>query len=155
LPDRFQDGIYTDAQTLLDSQRDQVRITGPVVEDPSWQARAGTGFDKSHFQVDWDRRVVTCPAGHQSISWGHLTKRKISYANKSKSWGRHASPTSTCMKSWGWYICLGEPAAFRGRRRESLSERRMREIRMSGAMRGMWKRGYGQANEAPLNESGG
>lgn len=61
---------YTDAQMLLDSQQDyRVRITGPVAEDPSWQARAGTGFDKAHFQVDWDRRVVTCPAGHQSTSW--------------------------------------------------------------------------------------
>ncbi len=61
---------YTDAQVLLDSQKDyQVTITGPVADDPGWQARADTGFDKSQFLVDWDRRVVTCPAGRQSISW--------------------------------------------------------------------------------------
>lgn len=61
---------YTDAQVLLDSQRNhQVTITGPVAEDPSWQARAGTGFDKAHFAVDWDGQVVTCPSGKQSISW--------------------------------------------------------------------------------------
>lgn len=61
---------YTDAQVLLDSQRNyQVTITGPVAEDPSWQARAGTGFDKAHFAVNWDGQVVTCPSGKQSISW--------------------------------------------------------------------------------------
>ena len=30
---------------------------------------AEEGFDKSQFVVDWDRQVVTCPAGKQSISW--------------------------------------------------------------------------------------
>ena len=61
---------YTSAQVLLDSQRDyQVAIVGPVADDPSWQARADKGFAKADFQVDWDRQVVTCPAGHQSGSW--------------------------------------------------------------------------------------
>lgn len=40
-----------------------------MADDPSWQARGGTGFDKSHFIVEWDQQVVTCPAGKQSISW--------------------------------------------------------------------------------------
>jgi transposase len=44
-------------------------IVGPVAEDPSWQGRADEGFDKSQFLVDWDRHVVTCPAGKQSLSW--------------------------------------------------------------------------------------
>ncbi|HKI20527.1 MAG TPA: transposase, partial [Isosphaeraceae bacterium] len=61
---------YTDAQVFVDSQCEYgVTIVGPVAEDPSWQARAGEGFDKGSFEVDWDRRVVTCPAGKQSISW--------------------------------------------------------------------------------------
>jgi transposase len=60
---------YTDAHVLVDSQRQHdVTIVGPVAEDPSWQARA-EGFDKRSFIVDWERRVVTCPAGKQSISW--------------------------------------------------------------------------------------
>jgi transposase len=78
---------YTDAQVLLDSQNEyQVAITGPVAEDPSWQARAGTGFDKAHFQVDWNRRVVTCPAGHQSRSW-----LKNSYPKNGVVWEAHFS----------------------------------------------------------------
>lgn len=40
-----------------------------MAADPSWQARAGDGFDKSKFVVDWDKEVVMCSAGKQSISW--------------------------------------------------------------------------------------
>ena len=61
---------YTSAQVLLDSQRDdQVAIIGPVADDPSWQAQAGEGFAKADFQIDGDRQVATCPAGHPSVSW--------------------------------------------------------------------------------------
>ena len=60
----------TDSQVLVDSQRTYgVTLLGPVADDPSWQARAGTGFDKAQFLVDWDRQIVTCPMGKQSISW--------------------------------------------------------------------------------------
>ena len=61
---------YTDSHILVESQRHYgVTIVGPVADDPGWQAREGTGFDKSQFVVDWERQVVTCPAGKQSISW--------------------------------------------------------------------------------------
>jgi transposase len=61
---------YTDSQVLVESQRTYgVTLIGPVADDPSWQARMGTGFDKAQFLVDWDRKVVTCPMGQQSISW--------------------------------------------------------------------------------------
>jgi transposase len=61
---------YTDADMLVASQHEYgVAIVGPVADDPSWQARAGEGFDKAQFLVDWDRHVVTCPMGKQSISW--------------------------------------------------------------------------------------
>jgi transposase len=61
---------YTDSHVLVDSkQQHDVSIVGPVADDPSWQARSDDGFTKSQFLVDWDRQVVTCPAGKQSISW--------------------------------------------------------------------------------------
>jgi transposase len=60
----------TESHVLVDSQqRHGVVIVGPVADDPSWQACSGDGFTKAQFQVDWDRRVVTCPEGQQSISW--------------------------------------------------------------------------------------
>jgi transposase len=72
---------YTAARVLVDSQRDYgVTIVGPVAEDPSWQARADEGFDKGSFQVDWERRVVTCPAGKESISWLPHTDRQSGMA---------------------------------------------------------------------------
>jgi transposase len=61
---------YTDSKVLVASLSEYgVTIVGPVAEDPGWQARAGAGFDKGSFVVDWDREVVTCPAGKESISW--------------------------------------------------------------------------------------
>ena len=61
---------YTDSHVLVESQqRYGVTLIGPVADDPSWQARAGEGFDKAQFLVDWDHQVVTCPMGKQSISW--------------------------------------------------------------------------------------
>lgn len=37
---------YTDSAVLIQSKRDYgVSLTGPVADDPSWQARAGEGFD--------------------------------------------------------------------------------------------------------------
>ena len=61
---------YTDSHVLVGSQqRYNVTIIGPVADDPSWQARLDDGLTKAAFHVDWDRKVVTCPAGKESISW--------------------------------------------------------------------------------------
>ena len=68
----------TDSHVLVDSwQNHGVTIVGPgaklrflrVADDPSWQARLDDGLTKSEFGVDWDRKVGTCPAGKESLSW--------------------------------------------------------------------------------------
>jgi len=64
------DAGYTTAKGLVDSQHDYgVTILGPVAHDASWQAKAGEGFDRASFVVDWDAHTVTCPAGKQNYSW--------------------------------------------------------------------------------------
>lgn len=84
---------YTDARVLVDSWKDhQVTVTGPVADDPGWQARAHTGFDKSSFSVDWDRRVVTCPAGKQSVSWLRNTYPKNGMAWEARFSRRDCTP---------------------------------------------------------------
>lgn len=61
---------YVDSEVLDKSQKAyQVKVIGPIAQDPSWQARLGAGFDKSHFVVDWERQIVTCPVGKESIRW--------------------------------------------------------------------------------------
>jgi transposase len=61
---------YTDAKGLVASRREHgVEIVGPVAQDRSWQSRDKAGFDKSLFLVDWEAKVVTCPAGKRSVSW--------------------------------------------------------------------------------------
>lgn len=64
------DAGYTDAEGLVSSQRDYgITLLGPVAADPSWQARAGEGFEKAAFLIDWERETVICPAGKQNYSW--------------------------------------------------------------------------------------
>lgn len=68
--EHFVDQGDPDAQGLVESQRPSgVTRMGPVADDPSWQARAGAGFDNAPLLVDWDQQVVTCPLGKQSLAW--------------------------------------------------------------------------------------
>ena len=61
---------YTSARLMKESERDyQIDLFGPVAKNGGWQARAGLGFDLSHFQIDWKQRKVYCPEGKQSRSW--------------------------------------------------------------------------------------
>jgi transposase len=64
------DAGYTNVTNLqVSTKRYDVDVVGPVAADPSWQARADQGFDHSQFVIDWEREVVTCPAGKQRVSW--------------------------------------------------------------------------------------
>ena len=68
------DGAYVSSDGLVASQQDyQVTLTGPMRQDPSWQARDPQAFDTSHFVIDWDQEVVTCPNSKQSWSWKPAT----------------------------------------------------------------------------------
>ena len=68
------DAGYVSANLLVEAPRDYgVHILGPITKDVSWQAREQTGYDLSHFVVDWDARQVVCPRGQRSVKWQTAT----------------------------------------------------------------------------------
>ncbi len=61
------DAGYVDAEQLVESQREhQIDLHGPVVQNGTWQAKEGKGYDSAQFRVDWDALVATCPQGKSS-----------------------------------------------------------------------------------------
>ena len=52
-----------------------VALTGPLLADTSAQARAGNGYARAAFTVDYDAETVTCPQGKTSASWSPCTQR--------------------------------------------------------------------------------
>lgn len=64
------DGGYMRGRNLVSSRaRHGIDLIGPIAEDHQWQAKAGTGYDVSHFQIDWAAHEVTCPRGQTSVRW--------------------------------------------------------------------------------------
>ena len=55
----FVDSGYTNAQNLAEAPKIGVDLCGPVALDPSWQARAASGFDIGNFDIDWAARSAT------------------------------------------------------------------------------------------------
>jgi transposase len=67
---------FLDAALLVASKRDyQVDLLGPTRPDYKWQKRTATGFDASHFLINWELKEATCPEGHASSSWTPATSR--------------------------------------------------------------------------------
>jgi len=71
LPQRqLVDAGYVEATALVASaQHYGLELCGPPLRNTSWQARAGTGFAASDFQLDWALKQATCPGGQTSASW--------------------------------------------------------------------------------------
>ena len=84
---------YTDSQVLVASLSEYgVTIVGPVAEDPSWQARAGAGFDKGSFAVDWDRAGGDLPGGQGEhlLAAEHLPAERHGLRGAVRAQGLHA-----------------------------------------------------------------
>jgi transposase len=79
LPDEhLVDTAYVSVDHLLQSQRDNIDLIGPVAGGGSWQEKTGQGFDVSYFVVDWEKRTLTCPQGKVSRNW-HLRREKYGH----------------------------------------------------------------------------
>jgi transposase len=73
--EHYLDSGYPSAQTITDACALGITLVTPALLDQSPQARAGAGFDKSAFAVDWAARQVTCPLGQTSSSWSPADQR--------------------------------------------------------------------------------
>lgn len=70
------DSGYPSAELLVSSQAGYgVTLVTPMLADTSPQARAGAGFDRAAFAVDFDNQQATCPQGHASSHWNPVTQR--------------------------------------------------------------------------------
>ncbi|MFJ1559804.1 IS1182 family transposase [Streptomyces mirabilis] len=56
-----------------------ITLLGPVTADHSAQAKAGSGFDKAAFTIDWDNKQANCPRGATSVSWTELRMKGNTY----------------------------------------------------------------------------
>ncbi len=52
-----------------------IALIGPLLADTSAQARAGAGYARADFAVDYDAETVTCPQGKTSASWTPCAQR--------------------------------------------------------------------------------
>jgi hypothetical protein len=55
--------------------RFDIALLTPMLADTSPQARAGAGFDRTAFSLDFHTRQATCPQGHTSSSWNPAAQR--------------------------------------------------------------------------------
>ncbi|MCP3818688.1 transposase [Streptomyces sp. A3M-1-3] len=65
-------GYITPAHIERAARVHSITLLGPVVPDHSHQAKAGSGFAKSAFRINWDHQQATCPQGAVSREWRPL-----------------------------------------------------------------------------------
>lgn len=74
--EHYLDSGYPSADLLVSSQaRYGITLVTPMLADTSPQARAGDGFDRTAFTIDWDHQQVTCPQGQSNTSWTPANQR--------------------------------------------------------------------------------
>jgi transposase len=74
--EHYVDSGYPSAGLLVSSLADfGISLVTPMLADTSPQARAGAGFDRAAFAIDFDARQATCPQGQASSHWNPVAQR--------------------------------------------------------------------------------
>ncbi len=74
--EHYVDSGYPSAELLVTSLTGYgIALVTPMLADTSPQARAGAGFDRTAFAIDFGAQQATCPKGHASSSWNPVTQR--------------------------------------------------------------------------------
>jgi transposase len=71
--EHYVDSGYVDAQALVESQQQQIRLMGPLQATAAWQARTPNGITAAQFVIDWEAEQATCPEGKVSRTWQPCT----------------------------------------------------------------------------------
>ena len=72
----YLDSGYPSAELMTRSRTEfGIELITPLLGDHSPQARAGAGFDRASFTIDFDRQHATCPQGHTSSTWNPVAPR--------------------------------------------------------------------------------
>src|SRR5450631_1489609 len=67
-------GYLSAALVVSEAARQGIALIGPLLADTSAQSRAGNGYARADFAVDYDATTVTCPQGSTSASWTPCTQ---------------------------------------------------------------------------------
>jgi transposase len=125
LPDQhLVDSGYVTIANLVQSQSDSgVDLVGPTLKTHWYQAE--TGYDLTHFPINWEAQTVTCPEGKTSSSWTpvqdagkSLIKVKFSQSD-CKVCPCRASCTGTTRRTLTLHPKEQMQALFAARQRES------------------------------------
>jgi transposase len=68
-------GYLSAALVVSEAARHGIALIGPLLADTSAQARAGAGYARADFTMDYDTKTVTCPQGKTSATWTPCTQR--------------------------------------------------------------------------------
>ena len=85
------DSGYPSADIIVAAARlHGITLVSPMLLDHSAQARAGQGYHKASFTIDFDARQATCPQGVTSASWSPARQRGtdaivVSWSTKSQN----------------------------------------------------------------------
>ena len=74
--EHYVDSGYPSAQLLVSSlARFGISLVTPMLAYTSPQARAGAGYHRTAFAIDFDAQQATCPQGHASSHWNPVSQR--------------------------------------------------------------------------------
>jgi hypothetical protein len=68
-------GYLSAALVVSELARHGIALTGPLLADTSAQARAGHGYARADFAINYDTKTVTCPQGKTAATWTPCTQR--------------------------------------------------------------------------------
>jgi Transposase DDE domain len=78
-------------------------MVAPMLGDSSRQTKAGNGYSRDQFTIDYDTRTATCPQGQKSATWNHgvyggIEKNYITFPQRA-CWTCDAQPACTTSKA--------------------------------------------------------